>query len=99
MTKLKEAQDWVREDWEKNSKPVDEKTEILFLIEEFGEVAEMIRKVDGNKNRKKIKVDLEKEIGDLLVCLATIANRHHIDLEKAFLKTKKKIQERHQKGY
>lgn len=97
--RIKQAQRWVKEDWEQNSRPVDEKTEILFMIEELGEFAEMVRKQEGKKNRKRLKVDLEKELGDLLICLATLANRHGIDLEQAFLKSKKKIIARHQRGY
>lgn len=95
--RLKTAQKWVKEDWEK-SKPVDEKTEILFMIEELGEFAEMIRKTEGHKDRKELKIDLEKELGDLLICLATLANRHGVDLEQAFLKCKKKIENRHKQG-
>lgn len=47
------------------------------MIEELGEFAKIIRKQEGKKNRKKLK----------------------IDLEKAFLKSKKKIEQRHQDGY
>jgi len=96
---IKKAQKWVNDDWQKKSKPVDEKVELLFLMEEVGELAEMIRKQSGQKARKKIKLDLAEEIGDILVCLMTLANRYGIDLEKAFLKSKKKIQQRHKNGY
>ncbi len=97
--RIKKAQKWVKEDWEKRSAPVDEKAEILFILEELGEFAETVRKQEGKKRRKKLKVDLEKELGDLLVCLATLANRYGIDLERAFLKTKRKIEERHRAGH
>lgn len=96
---IKEAQKWVKKDWQKNSKPVDEHIELLFLMEEIGEMAEMIRKQAGKKDRKKLKIDLAKEMGDIMVCLMTMANRYNIDIEQAFLKTKKKIQQRHKKGY
>ena len=97
--RIKQAQKWVQDDWQKKSKSVDEKTEILFMIEELGEFAEMVRKQEGKKDRKKLKIDLEKELGDLLICLATLANRHGIDLEKAFLKSKRKIEKRHRAGH
>jgi len=93
------AQKWVAEDWRNKSKPVDEHLELLFLMEEIGEMAEMIRKQAGKKERKKLTIDLEKEMGDILICLMTLANRYHIDLEKAFLKTKNKIERRHKNGY
>ncbi len=96
---FKEAQKWVNDDWKKNSKPVNKHLELLFLMEEIGEMAEMIRKQSGKKERKKLKIDLAKEMGDILICLMTLANRYGIDLEESFLKTKKKIQQRHRKGY
>ncbi|MCH7759533.1 hypothetical protein IID20_04205 [Patescibacteria group bacterium] len=96
---FKEAQKWVNDDWKKNSKSVNKHLELLFLMEEIGEMAEMIRKQSGKKERKKLKIDLSKEMGDILVCLMTLANRYGIDLEESFLKTKKKIQQRHRKGY
>ena len=60
-------------------------------------MAEAIRKKHGKKT-KKVKIDLEEEMGDVLISLCTVANQYDVDLEKAFLKSKKKIQQRHKKG-
>lgn len=92
---LKEMQDWTREAWKKSKKKVDEKLELIFLMEEIGEMAEAIRKNAGQKDNKNIKVDLEKEMGDILLSLITIAIRYDIDLEKAFRKVKKDVEQRY----
>lgn len=40
-----QLQEWVKQDWEQNSKiKPDLATQLLFAMEEFGEVAEAIRK-------------------------------------------------------
>ena len=96
---IKDLQKWVSDDWNKKSKSINHQTEILLLIEEIGELAEAIRKLAGNKRRKKMKVDLMGEFGDVLISLTTLANHYQIDLEKAFLKSKKKIEKRHKNGY
>ncbi len=96
---LKELQKWVRKDWEKASKEKpDAHIQLIYLFEELGEMAEAIRKQSGKKSRKKTKTDLEGEMGDVLISLATVANHYNIDLEKAFLKAKRKIKNRHKKG-
>lgn len=97
---LKDLQNWVKEDWEKASKKKpDAHLQLLYLFEELGEVAEAIRKTSGNKERVNKEVDLEGELGDVLVALSTIANTYGIDLGEAAEKSKKKIIERHLKGH
>lgn len=78
---LDELQQWVDEDW-KTKSPVQPslETQLLFAIEEFGEVAEAIRKktVDGD-----YKVDdgaLGSEFADLLVAFVTLANTFDLNL-------------------
>ena len=93
--KLKQIQNWTREAWKESNKTVDEKMELIFLMEEIGEMAEAIRKMQGKKKNKKIKVDLEKEMGDILLSIVSLANRYNIDLEKAFSKTMKSIEKRY----
>jgi NTP pyrophosphatase (non-canonical NTP hydrolase) len=96
MATIKEHQEWVREAWKKSpKKEVGEKDEILFLIEEVGEMAEAIRKLSGKKENKDLQADLEKELGDIMLSLLTLAIRYNVDLEKAFEKTKKSITERY----
>lgn len=93
--KIKEIQNWTKQAWKESNKKVDKKIELLFLMEEIGEMAEAIRKLAGKKRNKKIKTDLEKEMGDILLCLTTLANRYNIDLEKAFSKTMKSVEKRY----
>lgn len=96
MASIKEHQEWVKEAWKKSpKKDISEKDELLFLIEEVGEMAEAIRKLTGKKENKEIKADIEKELGDVLLSLMTLAIRYNINLEEAFEKTKKSIIERY----
>ncbi len=95
METIKHYCEWVEEAWKKAPKKVTEKDEILFLLEEIGEMAEAMRKRNGNKDNKHFEEDLEKEFGDVLLSIITLALRYNIDLEVAFLKTKRSIEERY----
>lgn|SRR3989338_738923 len=96
---LNELQKWVKKDWDKASKKKpDPHLQLLYLFEELGEMAEAIRKLSGHKTRKKVTVDLEGEIGDVLIAIATVANNYGIDLGAAASKSKKKIIKRHARG-
>jgi len=96
---LKELQEWVQEDWDKESKKKpDPHLQLLYLFEELGEMSEAIRKIGGDKERKKVEVDLEGELGDVLIALTTVANNYNIDMAAAALKSKEKIKRRHQRG-
>lgn len=97
---IQELQQWVRADWEQhsNNKP-DPHLQLLYLFEELGEMAEAIRKNGGYKDRKDEVMDLEGEMGDVLIALATVANNYGIDLEAAVVKSKAKIEERHKGGF
>ena len=97
---LLELQQWVRTDWEQspNARP-DVHLQLLYLFEELGEMAEAIRKSSGNKEHKDVVVDLEGEMGDVLIALATVANNYHVDLESAVRKSQSKILERHKNGF
>ena len=97
---INELQQWVRTDWEQhsNARP-DPHLQLLYLFEELGEMAEAIRKNSGYKDRKDDVVDLEGEMGDVLVALATVANNYNIDLEAAFRKSQEKIALRHKEGF
>lgn len=62
----------------------------LKLIEEVGELSEMIKKdrrLDPEDERSKaIKGTLEEELADVLYWIAALANVHDIDLEEVFLR-------------
>jgi len=78
-----ELQEWVRNDWEENSKvKPDLATQLLFAIEEFGEVAEAIRKKTVSDDYKQDDDKLGSEFADLLVTITTLANTFNIDLTK-----------------
>lgn len=55
----------------------------LKLIEEVGELAEVIRK-DKRKQGNEIKGTVKEEISDVLYYTLMIANTYDIDLEKCF---------------
>lgn len=97
---INELQEWVRNDWEQHSSTrPDPHLQLLYLFEELGEMAEAIRKNSGYKDRKDEVMDLEGEMGDVLIALATVANNYNIDLEAAVAKCKIKIEERHKGGF
>jgi NTP pyrophosphatase (non-canonical NTP hydrolase) len=98
MVTIKKCQDWVREAWKKSPKKANEKDELLFLMEEIGEMAEAVRKLNGNKENKEFSVNLSKEFGDILLSVITLAIRYDIDLEHAFNETKKSIVRRYIKN-
>lgn len=92
---LSELQEWVDQAWEKTPKDnVTETDELLFLIEELGEMAEDWRKLRGNKDSSE-DFTLEEEFGDILLSVITLANRCEVDLESAFEKTKASTEERY----
>jgi len=96
MVSIKDHQKWVKDAWKKSPKTnISERDELLFLMEEIGEMAEAVRKLSGNKENKDLKTDLEKELGDILLSLLTLAIRYNIDLETAFEKTKDSIIKRY----
>jgi NTP pyrophosphatase (non-canonical NTP hydrolase) len=98
--KLSDLQQWVAKDWDEHSpKKPDPHLQLLYMIEEFGEVAEAIRKNQGDKKRKDVSVDLEGELGDLLITICTLANTYGVDLEKSASKAQAKITKRHQAGH
>ena len=56
------------------------------LTEELGEVAAALQRQEGLRPRK-VEVDLEGEVGDLLFTLIAFANVNGIDLDRAIAKT------------
>ena len=71
-----------------NKKSIEEKREhgqrlVLKLIEEFGELAENIRK-NVRYDGENIKGTIEEEVFDVFYYIIAIANDYGIDLEKIF---------------
>ena len=97
---IQQLQQWVAEDWRERSplQPTVEQ-QLLYIIEEFGEVAEAIRKQDGRKNRIDKKVDLGSELADLLVSITTLANHFEVDLSSELELFQQRIARRHTAGH
>ena len=93
-------QQWVKEDWKTRSKhqPTVE-LQLLYILEELGEVAEAIRKTNGLKNRKQSDVDLGSEFADLLISITTLANHFDINLQKEIEAFQSRLAKRHQEGF
>lgn len=80
---IQDLQEWVKQDWEHNSKlKPDLATQLLFAIEEFGEVAEAIRKKTVSDDYKQDDGKLGSEFADLLITITTLANTFDINLTK-----------------
>jgi len=85
---LKDLQAYVKE--KKYNRKHNQKY-FLKLIEEVGELAEMIKddnRWEGSKARD-IKNTMEEELADVLFYLAALANVYDVDLEASFLKKEK----------
>lgn len=89
---LREAQEWVKEAWSKSEKRMSKVAELASFLEECGELGEAIRKIEHGKDKK---VDIEKEVGDILLCLLTLAIRYGVDLQKAFDRTIEHVKEKY----
>lgn len=78
-----ELQDWVTKSWDENPLPSPAvELQLLYIMEELGEVAEAIRKNGGNKNRTNEGSDLGSEIADLIISITTLANTFGVDITK-----------------
>ncbi len=89
---LEELQQWVKDDWENNSKLKPSlEAQLLFAIEEFGEVAEAIRKKTMRADYKQDDGMLGSEFGDLLITIVTLANTFQINLTKEVEGFQKKL--------
>lgn len=74
----------------KHNNNKSKKEYFMKVIEEVGELSEMINKekrLDPDDSRTKaIKDTMEEEIADVIYYLVALANAHGIDLEEAFLR-------------
>lgn len=68
---------------------------LMLLIEEIGELAKAIRKINGQKTHQDSKIhNVEDELADCFWLLVDLSNRLDIDLEKAFRNKELKNQSR-----
>ncbi len=89
---IREAQNWVKDAWSRSEKRMSKVAELASFMEESGELGEAIRKIEHGKDKK---VDLEKEMGDILLCLLTLAIRYEVDLQIAFDKTIESVKKKY----
>lgn len=79
---LKQLQQKIADDWSnQSSHQPDLSQQILYIIEEFGEVAEAIRKQNGLKTRKATQTDIGSEFADLVISILTLANTMEVDVD------------------
>lgn len=92
---IKELQEWVQQDWEANSEKMPEvELQLLYIMEELGEVAEAIRKNSGQKSRNNKSVDLGSEIADLIISITTLANSFDVDISSEIELFKQRLKSR-----
>ena len=89
---IRKAQQWVKDAWSRSEKRMSKVAELASFMEECGELGEAIRKIEHGKDKK---VDMEKEMGDVLLCLLTLAIRYEVDLQNAFDKTIESVKEKY----
>ncbi|HTK39545.1 MAG TPA: MazG nucleotide pyrophosphohydrolase domain-containing protein [Patescibacteria group bacterium] len=91
---IEELQQWVDEDWKRSSKPPTLEAQLLFAIEEFGEVAEAIRKKTMKHDYKVDDNALGSEFADLVITITTLANTFDVDLTKELRGFQQKLESR-----
>ncbi|MEO5949913.1 MAG: MazG nucleotide pyrophosphohydrolase domain-containing protein [Candidatus Saccharimonadales bacterium] len=92
---IEELQKWVSDDWKQHSTSSPSvELQLLFIMEELGEVAEAIRKNSGDKDRIQKVTDLGSEIADLIVSITTLANHFNINLTNEIKGFQDRIEER-----
>lgn len=97
---MQDLQTWVRNDWEQSSKQQPSmELQLLYIMEELGEVAEAIRKTGGLKTRKQQDVNLGAEFADLVISVVTLANHFNIDLDTEIESFKDRLAKRHNQGF
>lgn len=102
---LKEAQFLIKHiengslnDLEKNNDKENTQRLILKLIEEFGELAESIRK-NMRYDGKNIKGTIEEEVFDIFYYILAIANEFDIDMENIFIKKDEINQKKYERTF
>ena len=79
---IRELQEYIKN---KDYKPGLELGYFLKLVEEIGELAEVIRKDKRLGNDSDIKGTIEEELYDVLYYVLALANLYNVDLERSCL--------------
>ena len=83
-TTIKELQEYCRVEFAKRGFSGQSlEREFVGLVEEVGELAEVIKNLSKQNRKKGKKYDLEGELADIFLYLVTIANTHNISLAEA----------------
>lgn len=61
---------------------------------DVGDLIKLVMAKDGKRRGSDIDARLQHELGDCLWSLLVIANHYNVDLEQAFMKTMKELNER-----
>lgn len=74
---------------------------LVRLMEEVGELAREVSHLHGSKKKKADEKpsSTEEELGDILFCVACLANQLNVDLSAAFQKTMQKYSTRDKNRY
>ncbi len=84
QTTIKELQEYCRTEFVKRGFSGQSlEREFLGLVEEIGELAEVVKNLSKQNRKKGKKYDLKGELADVLLYLVTIANTHDISLADA----------------
>ena len=96
---MQDLQKWVEQDWATGNRerPTVE-LQLLYIIEEMGEVAEAIRKGQSAKPRTDKEADLGSELADLLISVVTLSNHFEIDLSRELEIFQERMTARHSAG-
>jgi len=88
---IRELQEYIKG---KDYKPGLEQGYFMKLVEEVGELAEVIRKDNRLGNDNDIKGTIEEELYDVLYYVLALANLYDIDMERSCLLKEKINKER-----
>lgn len=104
---LIEYQDWVETKWIRSENPtVDELRIHLGIHEEGGEIAGKCKKYHRavaagtlpKGGEQKLRVDVAKEMGDILFYLAKLANFYDLDMDTILMLNVEKLEDRADRG-
>jgi len=96
---IHDLQIWVEKDWASGKRALPSvELQLLYIMEEMGEVAEAIRKSQNGKPRTDKQVDLGSELADLLISVVTLSNHFDIDLTRELQLFQERMAVRHSAG-
>lgn len=69
------------------------------FVGDVGELMKIIMAKEGLREMESVDEKLEHELADCLYCIAVLANKYEIDLEKSFLENMDKLETKITKDY